>query len=72
MLVYFRYLSNLKFCQFSVGLQGQEWAKMDSTLVLSISLDTRVSHRSGGRPKFGDVSEIDDLRQGQAEDFMEN
>ena len=45
---------------------------MDSTLVLSISLDTRVSHRSGGRPKFGDVSEIDDLRQGQAEDFMEN
>ena len=44
---------------------------MDSTLFLSVSLDTSASRKSGGGLKFGDVSEIDDLRQGQAEDFVE-
>ena len=54
------------------GLQGQEWARMDTTLAVSLSLDLNASPESSGTPIFSGFSEIDDLRQGKAKNSDEN
>ena len=53
------------------GLQGQEWARMDPTLVLSVSLYSSASRESSGIPKFSGVSEIGDLGLDKAENSDE-
>ena len=45
---------------------------MDRTQVVDFYLDLNSSHESSGVPKFSDVSEIGDFRQGQAENLAEN
>ena len=49
--------------------KGQEWAKMDTTPAVSLSLGLNASPKSSGVPKFGDVSEIGDFQASKDRKF---
>ena len=40
---------------------------MDTNLLLAVSIGLNTSHECSGTPKFADVCEIGDFRQGKAE-----
>ena len=52
--------------------KGQEWAKMDTTPAVSLSLGLNASPKSSGIPMVCDVSEIGDFRLAKTENSDEN